>query len=308
MATKKPELAFPGVWSPSARVTCYDCHGPTFNRGFGDVRLIEGGAWVELTSKQPIREDEALTRCDNCNALIFARDDVAYANNVLRFFCGDDDTIHGASDPHHLNSDIGGGLQQTGGMCSAVYLRSRSLNETCADKNHPKVSEYEYSDGVIEQEDKEPMVVICAMGGPITVSVWQSAHFFYEGGERMIAEAHFGTDSPRDGEPCVTNDDMLRAILYAEAWLDHERFNKRVADLYGQRVETSGVDGNYELGAGEVESIEPFTPSVPTMDDELFFAIMPDEIQKTASDDGRSRFYGLEDIVGALVDFCGVLR
>lgn len=88
-----------GIWTPWATVLCASCHGRKFDRGFGNVHVVED-ADFELPRDQD--GCEGLTHCEKCGDHIWVRWDVA----MLR----------------ELQLEIGGYLMQTGGMCAALYV------------------------------------------------------------------------------------------------------------------------------------------------------------------------------------------
>lgn len=95
------------VWTPYGMVLCYKCHGPEFNRGFGEQRIltVEEMAWHE--EQREVFDGQHMTTCNKCNRAIQAYDEVAEENNLAEAI---------------KRRGIRAHLTQTGGMNSACEV------------------------------------------------------------------------------------------------------------------------------------------------------------------------------------------
>ncbi|WNF21309.1 hypothetical protein [Mesobacillus jeotgali] len=94
-------LAKYGVWTPSAGVICFKCHGPQFNSGSYNVN---SEIWRELQKEQPLKKGNAITFCDKCYSAIQLIESVAEEHNMVARL---------------RETGIDATMVQTGGMCSA---------------------------------------------------------------------------------------------------------------------------------------------------------------------------------------------
>lgn len=130
---QKTELRRPGIWTPWASVLCFPCHGPAFKRGPNEIRQMADPEMAEHSAKQPCRPGESAGRCDKCGEGVWVRDDVGLLQRI--------------------QSEIGGELQQTGGMCAALMVGTPDGRLLC----------------------------FSALDGPICMGLYPSEDSFYEG-------------------------------------------------------------------------------------------------------------------------------
>jgi hypothetical protein len=98
-----------GIWTPWALVLCYKCHGNTFDRGFGDVKVIDAETMEKYEALVSPKEHEALTPCDKCGRHIVLPDSIAVEHNMAL------ELKLAGIDAH---------LEQTGGMCDALCVQA----------------------------------------------------------------------------------------------------------------------------------------------------------------------------------------
>lgn len=103
-----------GIWMPTARVLCYECHGPIFPRYKkvdGEYKSVEESIlatdWLTFTSEQPLGPQEALTYCDSCGQTIKLYDSVAMEHELAKKL---------------RDTGIDACMEQTGGMNSACCV------------------------------------------------------------------------------------------------------------------------------------------------------------------------------------------
>lgn len=106
----------PGIWTPKAKVICYECHGPTFKnrdfdpetRTFSDKTLSQE-EWEKVISETEVKEGYIVTLCDDCGEEIQVDESVAAEHNlVLRL----------------KEAGIDAAMAQTGGMNSACEINT----------------------------------------------------------------------------------------------------------------------------------------------------------------------------------------
>lgn len=90
-----------GIWTPSARVLCYDCCGYQ-----SSMRTSE----EEFNSRKgmyPLKEENEVTFCDSCGKEIQLFDEVALEHNLVK---------------NLKEKGIDASMYQSGGMCSACWI------------------------------------------------------------------------------------------------------------------------------------------------------------------------------------------
>ncbi|MGU3473106.1 hypothetical protein ACLBWT_18410 [Paenibacillus sp. D51F] len=81
--TALPELAAMGLWTPRAEVLCFDCHGNTFYRGFGESLVLDEAEMAEKNTPVPVKEWNRITSCNKCSRLIQLDDSIAAEHNLV---------------------------------------------------------------------------------------------------------------------------------------------------------------------------------------------------------------------------------
>lgn len=118
MSTNSNEkLVLSGIWTPSARVICYKCHGKVFpnakynktTKKTEDLILTEE-QFQKACTPQPLEENYEITVCEQCGKEIQVFYDIAYENN----FCN-----------RLRENNINAYMYQTGGMNSAIWIRTK---------------------------------------------------------------------------------------------------------------------------------------------------------------------------------------
>jgi len=113
-----PDLRFPGVWTPWAAVVCLRCHGRKFDRGFGNVKVLDDDDWAgAITARERACDEDGGTFCPQCDRPIWIRDDVALLHNVKLLIDADEDLEASAE------------MWQTGGMCAALAVQAKVLSD-----------------------------------------------------------------------------------------------------------------------------------------------------------------------------------
>ena len=95
------QLRKPAIWCPWAEVLCYSCHGSTFN-GYGETIVMSDPEFAEYSALQPKQPEQGAGWCDRCGC-------EAWVPEPL-------DTLQ------RIRNKVGGQLDQTGGMCSALIV------------------------------------------------------------------------------------------------------------------------------------------------------------------------------------------
>ena len=90
-----------GIWTPSASVLCFECHGPKLHGRPGTLK-------VETPTFDAIPEGAGATKCEECDCDIVTDDKVAAEHNL----------VLALRDRGFTNAS----MMQTGGMCSGLML------------------------------------------------------------------------------------------------------------------------------------------------------------------------------------------
>ena len=111
----KEEIKVPhGIWTPDAKILCYECHGNVFPKTKYNEEANESEDFV-LDEKEFAKANEAVeliewnavTKCDKCNKDIQLRKEISFENNLS----------------YELkNHNIESYMSQTGGMNSALKI------------------------------------------------------------------------------------------------------------------------------------------------------------------------------------------
>ena len=111
----KEEVKVPfGIWTPDAKVLCYECHGNIFSNvkystktnKFEDV-VINDEEFKKANTPESLKNVYSITKCNICNKDIQVYDEVANENNLC----------------YELkNHNIKAYMAQTGGMKSALEI------------------------------------------------------------------------------------------------------------------------------------------------------------------------------------------
>lgn len=103
-----------GIWTPWARVVCYECHGPTFkNRDYDPEtgswhdRTLTEEQWEQVRTELEVDEGKRITSCDKCGQKIQVDDSIAAEHNMASRL---------------KEAGIDASMAQTGGMCSACEI------------------------------------------------------------------------------------------------------------------------------------------------------------------------------------------
>lgn len=107
-----------GIWTPNAKVLCYECHGKRFPHSkynsetgkFEDVVLNEE-EFKDMDTGKFVIAGYAVTKCNQCQKDIQLQEEVAYENSLA-------ETLKEAG----LNAY----MAQTGGMNSAVEILTKN--------------------------------------------------------------------------------------------------------------------------------------------------------------------------------------
>lgn len=100
-------VARPGIWTPTARVICFECHGPVFPRKTYRVGADE---WLAVTTPKRLEEDNDITKCDTCECDIQLEEGIAQEHNLVLKL---------------REVGIDAHMEQTGGMCSAACIEKK---------------------------------------------------------------------------------------------------------------------------------------------------------------------------------------
>lgn len=103
--------AVDGVWTPHALVLCYECHGPTFDRGSMGVYTLTEVEWAQATGKRASKYGDRIGTCDQC-------DDGVWIGASVSICMEARDIINTHDDKGLLTAS----LEQTGGMCCATRI------------------------------------------------------------------------------------------------------------------------------------------------------------------------------------------
>jgi hypothetical protein len=108
---KQLEQAAIGLWTPKARVICFDCHGNTINRGFGNITVLNAAEMEEQNTPVPVKEGKRITTCEKCKRAIQLYKSIAVEHNVMLAL---------------REAGIDANMHQTGGMNSACGIDSHN--------------------------------------------------------------------------------------------------------------------------------------------------------------------------------------
>jgi hypothetical protein len=106
---KQTEQAAIGIWTPNARVICFDCHGNTFNRGLGNITILDAAEMEEQNTAVPLKEGKRITACDKCKRAIQLSNSTAAEHNIMLSL---------------REAGIDSKMHQTGGMNSACGINT----------------------------------------------------------------------------------------------------------------------------------------------------------------------------------------
>ena len=111
----KEEVKVPfGIWTPDAKVLCYECHGNVFSKTkynektnkFED-EILNDEEFAKANEAVELNERNAVTKCHKCNKDVQVLEETAYENNLY----------------YELkNHNIKSYMSQTGGMNSALEI------------------------------------------------------------------------------------------------------------------------------------------------------------------------------------------
>ena len=102
-----PTQGVKGIWTPWAEVLCTACHGNTFNRGFGDIKVLTDAEMVEREQLIDVGEYQGITPCDKCGRPIVIDESIATEHNMMLDLQAEGITAR---------------MAQTGGMCDALEI------------------------------------------------------------------------------------------------------------------------------------------------------------------------------------------
>ena len=90
-----------GIWTPSARVLCYDCCG------YQSAMRTSEEEFNNRKGMYPLKEENEVTFCDSCGKEIQLFDEVALEHNLVK---------------NLKEKGIDASMYQSGGMCSACWI------------------------------------------------------------------------------------------------------------------------------------------------------------------------------------------
>jgi hypothetical protein len=97
------ETALPGMWTPWAKISCYECHGNKIRE-----HEIPAADYAELLQPRSSEKWEEKTCCDSCGRHVWVDNKIAAEHNLVA----------------KLRSEgIEAEMQRIGGMCSAASCR-----------------------------------------------------------------------------------------------------------------------------------------------------------------------------------------
>lgn len=104
-----------GIWTPSAEVLCYDCHGRKFvgvdfnpESGIFENRILSEEDFNKAKEEVKLKEGNEMTQCVKCGAFIQLEKSTAKENNLALKL---------------QSKGVNAYMSQTGGMNSAVEIR-----------------------------------------------------------------------------------------------------------------------------------------------------------------------------------------
>lgn len=106
-----------GIWTPYAKILCYECHGDTFPHckynpetdKFED-KVLDSEKFIKMSTPEAIEEGKAVTTCNNCNKPVQIYESVAFENNLVNIL---------------KEEGINAYMSQTGGMNSAAEILTK---------------------------------------------------------------------------------------------------------------------------------------------------------------------------------------
>ena len=90
-----------GIWTPSARVLCYDCCG------YQSAMRTSEEEFNNRKGMYPLKEENEVTFCDSCGKEIQLFDEVALEHNLVK---------------NLKEKGIDASMYQSGGMCSTCWI------------------------------------------------------------------------------------------------------------------------------------------------------------------------------------------
>jgi hypothetical protein len=72
-----------GIWTPSANVLCFGCHGNTFNRGMGNKLVVDDTEMQKYNTAGSLEKGYGITKCDRCGCDVQLDDSVASEHNIM---------------------------------------------------------------------------------------------------------------------------------------------------------------------------------------------------------------------------------
>ena len=111
----KEEIKVPhGIWTPDAKILCYECHGNVFSKTIYNKEankpedyVLDKEEFAKANEAVELNEWNTVTKCNKCNKDIQLRKEIAFENNLS----------------YELkNHNIESYMSQTGGMKSALKI------------------------------------------------------------------------------------------------------------------------------------------------------------------------------------------
>ena len=139
-ATRKDVL--PGVWTPWAEVLCRPCHGPRFLEQ--TIPEEEHDRLCVPISEKAVPKEDCVTSCDRCGRRCHVSVKVAYEHELATA----------------LKSVLKGrvkdvGMEQTGGMCSAVGVSLHGGQKSIFMVADEENDEPRYTAGILDGDSCE---------------------------------------------------------------------------------------------------------------------------------------------------------
>lgn len=140
----KKEVAF-GIWTPTANILCYECHGKNFKNcsynketGKFEDKILSDEEFKKANTPGSIKENYAVTKCNKCSKDIQLYEEVAKENNLRMKL---------------VDLGLDAYMWQTGGMNSAVGVHLPNENELAIVFDNE--SDISYSQWLVEEIDKD---------------------------------------------------------------------------------------------------------------------------------------------------------
>lgn len=209
------ERFFAGLWTPTALVLCYKCHGPNFGSR-GKMPRPEFYRMCRPLPKKPAEGE--MTTCQKCRAPIYVRFDVARLHNLVL----DARRLLREQDAPVVR------MEQTGGMCAAVEADLRGGQRLAAyelEEDAPRFGLWLYASA--EDPNGAPFGIagnaseFCDAlraaqdGAPLVHASVIRSHTNHSGGERLVGYAHRGRfvvtepDAKLEGADVVPEDAVM---------------------------------------------------------------------------------------------------